>query len=495
MAQRDTTTESRGSKKPMDPKVRKRLERQTIALTLIVVVPFLCLLTLFLLVFPRSTVSQIEKRDLATFPALSLESLLSGEFTRGVTEFYDDTVPFRDAFKNMGNQFKGLFGFAPSEDDIRFVDSPAIVKPKNDATADTATTTAATTVEGAASRQKSTTAAATTTTVPVNPYTKEEAETNWSNGLIVVKQDGHYRAMELFGGGGGTAYADALNALRASIGANVRIYSMPAPLASEFYTPLNAQDYTVSQSDCFNGVAAKLNGGITAINVCGALSAHASEPIYCRTDHHWQPLGAYYAAAEFAKAAGVPFADLSAYTQGANSGFVGTMYAFTDDSRILNDPEDFVYYVPKASYTADYYDLSFLYEYTDDLFAEVDTDNSYLMFMGGDSRVVQVNTGVKNGRTLLVIKDSYGNAEIPFYTSSFETIYVADMRYFECNLVDFINKREVTDVLFTMSAFSLVGDNADHLSALLSQSGTVPAVTTTTLPPTTDATEPTKITE
>ena len=76
---------------------------------------------------------------------------------------------------------------------------------------------------------------------------------------------------------------------------------------------------------------------------------------------------------------------------------------------------------------------------------------------------------MKNGRKLLVIKDSFGNAEIPFYTSSFEQIYVLDVRYFERNLVNFIETTGVTDVLFTMSAYSVVGDNADNIANLISQ--------------------------
>ena len=81
----------------------------------------------------------------------------------------------------------------------------------------------------------------------------------------------------------------------------------------------------------------------------------------------------------------------------------------------------------------------------------------------------KVDTEVKNGRKLLVIKDSFGNAEIPFYTSSFEQIYVLDVRYFERNLVNFIETTGVTDVLFTMSAYSVVGDNADNIANLISQ--------------------------
>ena len=89
--------------------------------------------------------------------------------------------------------------------------------------------------------------------------------------------------------------------------------------------------------------------------------------------------------------------------------------------------------------------------------------------MGGDDSSVKIKTGVNNGRKLLVVKDSYGNAEIPFYTNSFEEIYVVDMRYFKCNLVNFINDMDITDVLFTMAAYSVVGGNAENIDMLITQ--------------------------
>ena len=99
----------------------------------------------------------------------------------------------------------------------------------------------------------------------------------------------------------------------------------------------------------------------------------------------------------------------------------------------------------------------------------MDTANSYLMFMGGDSNVVKIDTEVKNGRRLLIVNDSYGNAEVPFYTSSFEQVFVVDMRYFERNLVNFIKAMNITDVLFTMSSYSAVGSNANNIMNLIEQ--------------------------
>ena len=100
---------------------------------------------------------------------------------------------------------------------------------------------------------------------------------------------------------------------------------------------------------------------------------------------------------------------------------------------------------------------------------DVDVANSYLMFMGADSLVTKIDTSVDNDRILLLIKDSYGNAEVPFYTSSFEHILVVDMRYFNRNLVNFIKEMGVTDVLFSMCAYSVVGVNAEELPGLLTQ--------------------------
>lgn len=301
-------------------------------------------------------------------------------------------------------------------------------------------------------------------------YTKEKADGEITDdGLLIVKQDNHWRAMEQFGGGTGDNYIKSLNRLRSEIDSNINIYSMPAPLACEFYTPSNLNDYYVSQSDTFKSIANQLDSGITTIDICSVLKEHTEEDIYCRTDHHWKPLGAYYASKAFAETAGVSFDDISKYKKVTDKGFVGTLYAFYGDERLKNDPEEFTYYEPQTNYSTYYYDQNFDYQYEGPLLYDVDVANSYIRFIGGDDSAVKIKTDVNNGRKLLVIKDSYGNAEIPFFTNSFEEIYVVDMRYFECNLVNFIDEMDITDVLFTMAAYSVVGGNADNLDTLITQ--------------------------
>lgn len=301
-------------------------------------------------------------------------------------------------------------------------------------------------------------------------YTKEEAEGGITDdGLLVVNQDYHWRAMEMFGGGSGDTYVSSLNKLRDSLDDSVRIYSMPAPLACEFYTPSNFSDVYFSQAECFADIAKRLDKGITTVDICSVLKKHTEEHIYSRTDHHWQPLGAYYAARTLAKAAGVPFDDISKYKKVTDEGYIGSLGAMYEDERLKNDPEKFTYYEPQGKISTYYYDQQFEYIYEGSLLVPVDISNSYIRFISGDSYAVKVKTGIKNGRKLLVIKDSFGNAEIPFYTSSFEEIYVADMRYFERNIVNFVNDMGITDVLFTMAAYSVVGVNADNIETLITQ--------------------------
>jgi hypothetical protein len=81
--------------------------------------------------------------------------------------------------------------------------------------------------------------------------------------------------------------------------------------------------------------------------------------------------------------------------------------------------------------------------------------NSYLAFLGGDFPYIKVvNDENKNGKKLIVFKESYGNPLIPFLAPHFEEIHVADIRYFPYNAVNFINQYGITDVLFVNGLMS-----------------------------------------
>lgn len=459
-------------KKDFNHMKRKNVEHGFAVISLMIMVPVFAGISLFLLVFPRSTISYIEKRELAKFPEFSLESYFSGQYTADIATYYDDTVPFRDDFKTMGYNFKNAFGLH-TEEEVTVVGKPMAVvnnKDKNETSKpsdESSKPAQSSTEEQSGSVQESSSEESSNS----EPETFD-GEYTVENGIIVVKEEGHYRALELFGGGTGNAYVEALNNINRDLGGKVKVYSMIAPLASEYYTPTSYSEYTASQKECFDSIASRLDEGITSVDIDTVLGQHVKEDIYLRTDHHWTPLGAYYAAQAFAKAANVDFKELPTFTKEEIPDFVGTMYAFTGDANIKNDPEVFTYYKPDNvdKTRAYYYDTSFNYSGDGNFFNGVgDPSSAYLVFMGGDEQIVKVKTNVKNGKRLMIVKDSYGNAIPGYLFNAYEEIYVADMRYFNLNLIDFVEQNKVTDLLFTMVVYSAVGGNADNLENLRTQ--------------------------
>lgn len=460
--------------------------------------------TVAMLALPRPEKSLIEQRTLATFPEFTYEDFINGKYTNGITEFYDDTVPYRDDIKKIAAGIKGLYGVELNDTEIHGQLVAITTEEEELPVVAPVTTESTTTTAGEAAPSGTTavtTAPVTTTTVTTEKNINEIADGVITNGQVVVKRnDGHYWAISLFGGGKGKTYASALNRFHEELGEDVKIYTMIAPTAGEYYLPSNFADYNAIQKNSVDSIASQLDEDIVTVDAISALAEHTDEDIYLRTDHHWQPLGAYYAAEAFAKAADVPFADISTYEKVVKDGYVGTMYAFTESVNILNDPEQFVFYKPSNKYYTYYYDTAYNFDYEFPLFVDMPVGSSYSTFMGGDMKIVRIETDVKNGRKLLIFKDSYGNAEVPFYTGSFEEIYVCDMRYFDLNAIEFIKENGITDLLFTMCTFSATGPNANGLNVVLDnptreELEAMAATATTTTAPEPEAEETTKKTK
>ncbi len=446
-----------------------------------------------LLVFKHPTVSESEKRELEKFPKFSFSSLMSGDFTSGLSAYFNDTVPFREQFVSFNSNLKSHFGIISGDNDdnkVTFYGNAHIMSDDdlNEQTsspdlAATTTTVAITTttpqITNPNTFTQSDNAQSTVTSAPITTTTSTVTTTTTATpaepqnpvgiiheGIVVLGDTG----IMLYGGSLANAeeYAGYVNAYKADLGDSVNVYSMVIPTAVSFYLPDEYSKYTRSQKGDIDHIAQYLNG-VVNVDAYSALSLHTNEKIYTRTDHHWAALGAYYAAQEFCKTANVPFLDISQYDRYSVDGYVGTLYTYTNESSLLNNPEEFIYYKPKEeNYTTTYYSQSFTNPNVGSLFNEGITNKSslYLTFMRGDSNVVHIKTGVSNGRKLIIFKDSYGNAIPEFLTGSFEEIYVCDMRYFELNSIEFIKQQGITDVLFASCAFSAMSSNADYIEVM-----------------------------
>jgi hypothetical protein len=437
----------------------------------------------YLSFFKHETKSDEENRYLAEFPDFSLASYINGDYTEGIADYFDDTVHGRASIKKfISDKIMPLKGKPYGEDEVElhgaaFVHSsssePETVQPTT-AAVTTAVPTEASTAHSSEAASASSTAATTAppTTATEAPTHEREApaenqddmnaaDGEVTNNILIVNN----RGITLYGGGWGneTQYAEYLNEYKKAL-PDVNVYSMVLPTASSYYLPDKYKSLAASEKDDFDRMEAAFDG-VKYVDAYTALEKHTDEPIYSRTDHHWQPLGAYYAAQAFAESAGVPFPELSSYEKIVVPGYVGSLYTFTKSSKLSNNPEDFVIYKPKTNTVTTQYNTAFQNPQEVSLIADATqmSSSGFYMAFGADNRIAHVKTECKNGRTLVIFKDSYGNALLPFLTSSFENIYLCDIRYFDLNAASFIKEVGATDLLFSMCSYSAVGVNRNNI--------------------------------
>lgn len=401
---------------------------------------------------PRSTFSPLEKRELATFPTFSWQSLASGEYAQAVSHWFSDTEPFRDHFMQASMTLKDLAGLAVGSDDEQVVFHASTDKP------------AAKKAEAAINDR-----------LPGEYENQLNANENAkiaNHGILIVGKGDKVRALMAYGGeaGGATCFARLANAYKKAF-PKCQVYCMPIPTAIEYYCPDRGRSATRPQLPTIKNIFAHLDPEVHAVDIYTTLGRHAAEDIYFRTDHHWAPLGAYYAAEQVARVARVPFKPLSAYERKVVHGFVGSMYGYSKDIAVKNAPEDFVYFKPKSvTYETTYvtYDIDKDYNltresrpYKGSFFYEHFRDGSgatYGTFMGSDTQLTCVRTSVHNGRRLLIVKDSFGNALPSNLFYSFEEVDVVDFRYFAKNMRRYIQDHHITDILLTLNIFNAYSD-------------------------------------
>lgn len=436
-------------------------------ISIAVILGVIALTAVLLAVLPRPKTSELEKRELAPMPEFSAKALFSGEYFSGIAEHFSDTVPFREQLVVLNSRMKKAMGISSptfyGTVDIVADDEGNSLEETPVQTEPAQTEPVPQQTDVAVSEKTEENDSAVTETSAVSETTKSEKTgiADFSNNGIVVdgvKMYGEDAGVMLFGGNKkqGARYAEIINKYKASLG-NVNVYNMVVPTSVEFYLPKKYSKYSSSEKESIDYIYSCLSLDVTPIDAYSKLAEHTDEYIYLRTDHHWSPLGAYYAYTAFCEALGMEYHPITDYTEKIKDGFVGSLYGYTNDITLANAPEQFHYFLPPdVTYSVQtyYYDTlapknggALFHEY-------VEGANCYGMFLGADAIHTKITTSTKNGRKIVVFKESYGNAFVPFLVNNFEEIYVIDIRYFGTNAVDYIKKIGATDVLFIDNCFA-----------------------------------------
>ena len=326
-------------------------------------------------------------------------------------------------------------------------------------TASGAVTTAAQAVTTASSATATETTAS--SAVSTKQYDTGEGTTRKENGILIIHSGtDHPRALEIYEGNFplGTRFANAVNKWKARIGSSVNVWCMVPPTSYSFYKPADREDKGGTQEENLDHIAGCLED-VTFVPIWNILNARKDEPIYSLTDYHWQQLGAYYAAEQFARIAEVPYESLDSYTPVTREGYVGAFYWVNKVKELNETREPFVYYKPSNldTITTTYFNTSYKNPHEGNLLREdMKVGASYQIFGGTDELILQVETDAPNERVLVIFKDSFGNALVPCLTHSFKKIILCDFRYFDLDPIQFMKDVGATDLLFCINASTLM---------------------------------------
>ena len=251
-------------------------------------------------------------------------------------------------------------------------------------------------------------------------------------------------------------YADNVNAVADALAGKANVYMLPIPLSSGVSLPddLYGKDIFADQKAAEQKIIGYMNGNVKPVALYDALLAHRTEYIYFRTDHHWTATGAYYAYEQFCKAKGITPTPISSYKVDEYDGFLGTFYRDSSQNATMGaNPDKVVAYHPLSTEaTLDYGDSEnasltrgkIIYDESD-----APASLKYGAFITGDNAYSVINNpDVTDSSSCIVVKESFGNAFVPFLTDHYQTIYVLDYRYWKGSISQFAQDKGVQDVLF-----------------------------------------------
>lgn len=219
------------------------------------------------------------------------------------------------------------------------------------------------------------------------------------------------------------------------------------------YAPVVDESYIVDKLESY------FNRKMKLINLVKTLSEKSNEEIYYKTDHHWTTEGAFYAYKYYMEAIGVnPLKKEDFTIKKVSQEFWGTNYRKANF--YLGNPDDIYIYEPKenVNYNITVNNKEEAHSLYDESY--LNKTDKYSYFLGGDKSLIEIETSMKNKKTILVIKDSFANSFIPFLTNHYEKIIVIDPRYFNMSIEELVKEKEVDEVLLLFNVQNFAKEKA-----------------------------------
>ncbi len=243
-------------------------------------------------------------------------------------------------------------------------------------------------------------------------------------------------------------YAQTAAYYKTLFGEKTRVSMVVAPVSAMVIDNPTVTSKIPNQKDILDKMAAFVDPSVNFVDAYTEMYDHRDEYLFFKSDHHWTARGAYYAYSAFAKSVGLEPTPLDGFDYTVmNDSYHGSMYNYTYDARVKNFVDTIEAFFPRKKHTMTISAIGgATYNYDTCI---VSTNKTYVTFIAGDNPYTVINVPDNpQDFNVLVLKDSFGNAFIPFLCEHYGNIIVVDTRHSGMNVYDQLKDYGLSDIIF-----------------------------------------------
>ena len=229
---------------------------------------------------------------------------------------------------------------------------------------------------------------------------------------------------------------------------NTRISVINMPQSIYCVPNATVRGWLPDQGEVLENMEALIYGDVNFVRLKDIFAEHRGEYLYYKSDYHWTGLAAYYAYCAFAQSVGLTPTPLSEFEETViTESFHGATNNYAKDDRV-NAFIDTVYaYIPTKAHTMAIYNGNMELQRTFKS-SIVQSRKGYGCFINGDNAYTEINVPENDqSKTVLVIKESSGNALVPYLTEHYGNIIVIDPRHINIDIRPLVEEKGVDDII------------------------------------------------
>ena len=244
---------------------------------------------------------------------------------------------------------------------------------------------------------------------------------------------------------------------------DIPVYMTVLPSSGYIYSdklPLVHEEYC--DGELIDGFAKALGDKVRYVDSVKLFEEKSgSTQLYYKTDHHWTAAGAYQCYSELGKTMGYAPVPEESFTKETVSGFYGTSYSKSalwfippDDIELWSNASQ-----PAGSVTVEISDGSDKKTGDSYFFREqLRNDDKYPVYLDGNHSLVRIKNSNAKGGKLVVIKDSYAHALVPFLSQNYSEVIMVDLRYYKKEISALAESENADGILVLYSLGNLAED-------------------------------------